>query len=91
MHVLYFDNKNDTVNPESYTVNDTVKAYNGSVFSLNKQNPEIKADDLSKQLNLSLSTVKRKIKVLKEQLKETEVIKPAFGKLLNEIEFCFII
>jgi predicted HTH transcriptional regulator len=67
MHVLYFDNKNDTVNPESDTVNDTVKAYNGTVFSLIKQNPEIKADDLSKQLNLSLSTVKRKIKVLKEQ------------------------
>lgn len=85
MHLLYFDTKNDTVNPESDTVNDTVKTYNASVFFLIKQNPEIKADDLSKQLNLSLSTVKRKIKVLKEQgrIKRNGSDKSGFWEILE--------
>jgi len=42
------------------TVNDTV-------FNLIRQNNNITAIEISKQLNISLSTVKRKIKKLKEQ------------------------
>jgi Protein involved in cell division len=56
MHVHY----SDTVKSENDTVNDTV-------FSLIKQNKNIAATEISEQLNLSLSTVKRKIKELKEQ------------------------
>ena len=46
---------------------DTVKSENDTVFSLIKQNKNIAATEISEQLNLSLSTVKRKIKELKEQ------------------------
>ena len=56
MHVHY----SDTVKSENDTVNDTV-------FSLIKQNKNIAAAEINEQLNLSLSTVKRKIKELKEQ------------------------
>ena len=47
--------------------NDTVKTQNDTVFSLIKKNKNITATEISKQLNLSLSTVKRKIKQIKEQ------------------------
>ena len=50
----------DTVKSENDTVNDTV-------FLLIKQNKDITASEISEQLNLSLSTAKRKIKALKEQ------------------------
>jgi len=63
MHVLSTDAVNseiDTVKLEDDTVNDTV-------FSLIKQNKNITALEISELLNLSLSTVKRKIKNLKEQ------------------------
>lgn len=56
MHVHYID----TVKSENDTVNDTV-------FSLVKQNKNITATEISERLNISLSTVKRKIKNLKEQ------------------------
>ena len=46
---------------------DTVKTENDTVFSLIKQDKNITAVEISEQLNLSLSTVKRKIKDLKEQ------------------------
>ncbi len=52
-------NFNDTVNQVFDTVNDTV-------FNLIKQNNKIKATKISSQLNISLSSVKRKIKELKE-------------------------
>jgi len=55
MHVQYID----TVKTRNYTVNDTV-------FNLIKQNNEIAATEISARLKVSLSTVKRKIKVLKE-------------------------
>lgn len=63
MHVHYPDpvkTKNDTVKSENDTVNDTV-------FSLVKQNKNITATEISDRLKMSLSTVKRKIKNLKEQ------------------------
>jgi len=52
--------QNDTVKSENDTVNDTV-------FSLINQNKNITATEISGRLNTSISTVKRKIKSLKEQ------------------------
>jgi len=46
---------------------DTVKPGNDTVFSLIQQDKNITAIEISERLNLSLSTVKRKIKSLKEQ------------------------
>jgi fido (protein-threonine AMPylation protein)/biotin operon repressor len=63
MHIHYVDTvktKNDTVKSENDTVNDTV-------FSLLRQNKNITATEISDRLNMSLSTVKRKIKDLKKQ------------------------
>ena len=56
MHVNYAD----TVKKQNDTVNDTV-------FLLLKQNKDITTAEISKRLNISLSTVKRKIKDLKEK------------------------
>jgi Fic family protein len=57
MHILA-DSVNDTVKPQIDTVNDTV-------FSLIKQDNTIRANEISKRLDISLSTVRRKIKELK--------------------------
>ena len=59
MHVQYID----TVKTEVDTVNDTV---NDTVLNLIKQNRMITSTEISQQLKISLSTVKRKIKELKE-------------------------
>ena len=59
MHVHYVTPVNDTVKTQNDTVNDTV-------FYLIKQNSKITAAEISEQLNISLSTAKRKIKELKE-------------------------
>lgn len=62
MHVQYIDTVNrqsDTVKSKNGTVNDTV-------FYLIKQNNKITASEISEQLNISLSTAKRKLKKLKE-------------------------
>jgi len=56
MHIQYLD-----------TVSDTVKLQNDTVFNLIRQNNNTTATEISKQLNISLSTAKRKIKKLKEQ------------------------
>jgi fido (protein-threonine AMPylation protein)/ribosomal protein S25 len=72
------DTVNDTVNDDFRTVYDTVKpkndpvntvydTVNDTVFSLLKQNRWITSIEMSERLNLSLSTVKRKVKILKEQ------------------------
>jgi len=53
-------NENDTVKSENDTVHDTV-------FSLLRQNKNITGTEIVERLNMSLSTVKRKIKDLKEQ------------------------
>lgn len=57
MHILA-DTVNDTVNPRIDTVNDTV-------FSLIKQDNKITANEISGRLKMSVSTVRRKIKELR--------------------------
>ncbi|MCU0376040.1 MAG: Fic family protein, partial [Chitinophagaceae bacterium] len=59
MHILA-DTANDTVKPQIDTVNDTV-------FSLIKQDNKTTAKEISKGLKMSLSTVRRKIKDLKNK------------------------
>ncbi len=67
MHVQF----NDTVN----TIIDTVKSgndtVNDTVLNLIKQNNKITAIEISKNLNISLSTAKRRLK----KLKDNEIIK----------------
>ncbi|MBN8572428.1 MAG: Fic family protein [Candidatus Kapabacteria bacterium] len=58
MHILA-DTVYDTVKQPDDTVNDTV-------FSLIKQNNSITANEIGERLNMSLSTVRRKIKRLRE-------------------------
>ena len=58
LHILA-DTVNDTVNAQDDTVNETV-------FSLIKQNNNITAVEISKRLNLSLSTIRRRIKQLRD-------------------------
>lgn len=60
MHIQFTDTANDTVKAKDDTVNDTV-------FDLIKKNSKITATEISEHLKISLSTVKRKIKELKEQ------------------------
>lgn len=55
MHIHYAD-----------TVNDTVKPKNDTVFSLLKQYNKITANEISERLKISLSTVRRKIKELRD-------------------------
>src|SRR5690606_41898801 len=54
MHIHYVDQVNDTVNED--------------IISLIKQNKHITANDIKERLNFSFSTVKRKIKALKEKI-----------------------
>jgi fido (protein-threonine AMPylation protein) len=58
MHILT-DTVNDTVKPQIDTVNDTV-------FSLIQQDNKITAKEISERLKMSLSTVRRKIKELRD-------------------------
>jgi fido (protein-threonine AMPylation protein) len=62
MHILA-DTVNDTVNPSFDTVNDTV---NDSVILLIKEKNTITASEISERLNLSLSSVRRRMKALKD-------------------------
>lgn len=62
MHIQYIDTvktQNDTVKVKNDTENDTV-------FYLIKQNNKITASEIGERLKISLSTVKRKIKELKD-------------------------
>jgi fido (protein-threonine AMPylation protein) len=62
MHILSDtanDTANDTVKPQIDTANDTV-------FSLIKRDTKITAKEISERLKMSLSTVKRKIKALRD-------------------------
>lgn len=61
MHILA-DTVNDTVKLQIDTVNDTV-------FSLIKQDNKITAKEISERLKMSLSTVRRKIKELRDNKK----------------------
>lgn len=60
MHIFY----NDTANEPLI---DPVNAYNDTVFQVIKKNNKITATEISNQLNISLSTAKRKIKELKSK------------------------
>lgn len=60
MHIFY----NDTANEPLI---DTVNADNETVFQIIKKNNKITANEISDQLNISLSTAKRKIKELKSK------------------------
>jgi predicted HTH transcriptional regulator len=69
---IFADTQNDTVKSENNTVNaqfDTVKSendtVNDTVFSLIEQNSQITAHQISDRLNMSISTVRRKIRELK--------------------------
>lgn len=68
-----FSLKNREIHILSDTVNDTVKSkidtVNDTVFSLIKQNNKITANEISERLKMSLSTVRRKIKELKNNRK----------------------
>ena len=62
MHIQYIDTlktQNDTVKTDGDTVNDTL-------FNLIQQNNKISATQISEKLKISLSTVKRKLKELKD-------------------------
>jgi fido (protein-threonine AMPylation protein) len=61
MHILA-NTANDAVKPQIDTVNDTV-------FSLIQQNNKITAKEISERLRMSLSTVRRKIKELRDNEK----------------------
>lgn len=65
MHILA-ETVNDIVKSQNDTVNDTV---NGTVFALIKQEKTITAAEISERLKISLSTVRRKIKELKNNKK----------------------
>jgi predicted HTH transcriptional regulator len=62
MHILA-DTVNDTVNPPFDTVNDNV---NDNVILLIKEKNTITASEISERLNLSLSSVRRRMKALKD-------------------------
>ena len=61
-----FSLKNREMQILADTVNDTVKPVNDTVFSLIKQDNKITAKEISERLNISLSTVRRKIKELRD-------------------------
>ena len=82
MHVNYIDtvnNQNDTVNRESDTVNDTL-------LRLIKMNKKITAVEISEQLKVSLSTAKRKMKILKEngQIERVGSDKSGYWRIIEE-------
>lgn len=60
MHVLYSKYENDTIKQQSDTINDTV------IFLL-QQNPKLTGAQLSEQLSVSLSTIRRALRELKAQ------------------------
>lgn len=77
LHVLA-DTAIDTVKPQVDTVNDTVLA-------LMRQNNKITANELGDRLKLSLSTVRRKIRALRNQGKIERIgsDKTGFWKILK--------
>ncbi len=65
MHIYY----NDTVKIENETLNSKTDTVNDTVFNEIKENNKITANEIAKKLNISLSTVKRRIKILKDTRK----------------------
>jgi predicted HTH transcriptional regulator len=80
--------ENNTLQNRELHVNyaNTVKTQNDTVFSLVKQNKNITATEISERLNISLSTVKRNIKDLKEQgiIKRTGSDKTGYWKIIEK-------
>ena len=68
MHILV-DTVNDTVKPRIDTVKPRIDTVNDTVFSLMEQDNKITAIEISQRLGLSLSTVRRKIKELRDNEK----------------------
>lgn len=83
MHVSFVPNVNDTIN-------DTVKAKNGTVndtiISLIKQNNKIAACLISERLSVCLNTAKRKIKELKDKgiIERIGSAKTVFWKIIEQ-------
>ncbi len=78
MHILA-DTVNDTVKQHIDTVNDTV-------FSLMKQDKHLTAKEMSERLGISLSTVRRKIKELRDNGKIERIgsDKSGYWKILKQ-------
>ena len=68
MHILV-DTVNNTVKPRIDTVKPRIDTVNDTVFSLMEQYNKITAIEISERLGLSLSTVRRKIKELRDSRK----------------------
>ena len=68
MHILV-DTVNNTVKPLIDTVKPRIDTVNDTVFSLMEQYNKITAIEISERLGLSLSTVRRKIKELRDSRK----------------------
>ena len=62
--------KNDTIKLDFDTINDTI---NNAVLDLIKQNKNINVTEISERLNISESTIKLKVKEVKE-LKDQKII-----------------
>jgi fido (protein-threonine AMPylation protein) len=72
MHILYSDttkSSNDTVKLPNDTVKSLNDTVNDPVFTLIKDDNKITATQISEQLKISMSTVRRKIKELKSSYK----------------------
>ncbi len=65
MHIYY----NDTVKAKNDTLNTPIDTVNDTVFAIIQENKRITAKEIAKRLNISLSTVKRRIKILKDNRK----------------------
>lgn len=59
-------NKSDTVSKTSDTVNSSSDTVNDTVLSLILENPNITANSIAERLGIGIATVKRRIKVLKD-------------------------
>lgn len=79
LQIQFIELQNDTVNAKTDTVNDTV-------FLLLKQNKNITSTEIGERLGVSLSTVKRKIKELKEKgiIKRVGSDKTGYWKIIDE-------
>ena len=80
MHILV-----DTVKPRIDTVKPRIDTVNDTVFSLMEQDNKITAIEISERLGLSLSTVRRKIKELRDSRKIERIgsDKTGFWKIIR--------
>lgn len=80
MHIHFTERENDTVKAKNDTVNDTL-------FSLIEQNNKITAVEISERLKISLSTAKRRLKILRESGKIERVgsDKTGWWKIIEKV------